>query len=825
MRRPLLYLLAALAAGIIAGAYFTLPYHLLLAMTTMISIFIGVSVRKKWFTAALICAAGFLFLLGFFNIQKQIYFPRDDFRILRDIDQGKVTVEGLVTESPISYQEKDVLIIRCLRIFKNQSYTPTEGIVRLSIPPGLDFHYGDYIRFQSNLKKIQNFNNPGCFDYERYMNLQGIYVSGFVSDRSEIVLLRKDTSGSLRLKLEEFRSYLKQIIIQNSATPEREVLEAMTLGNQNEIPDDIRDAFNKTGTSHILSISGLHIGMVAGTFFLLIFLVLKSSEYLMLRFNIIKLAAAAAFIIVLFYAFIAGLGVPVMRATLMAFVFLVALLSGKQKDMHNTLALAGLIILVLSPDALFDISFQLSFASVWAIILIVPVFSNLLPTKMSAFPGWVRSITRYVYLTMIVGLAATLGTLPLIVYYFDRVSLVTLIANLIAVPLLGTLTLAAAMFFILFSFAPVLSGYCIQLASFLTQVSIYLINQLAALSWSSLSVAKPAIAEIVLFYAILFLIFQLIDERKKKKDSRPSTPLRVAALKYFLVIAVLTAFADIIYLSLQPKLSSDLKITFLDVGQGSSVFVQFPGGENMLIDGGGFSKSSFDVGRIVIAPYLYSQRIHKVDTVVLTHPHPDHLSGLIYILNNFGVRNFWKTDVPIEVDIFPQWEKAIRDNRINPVLFSSQSPEMNIKGVRLKALWPPAHISGSLSSLSYEGVNDSSLVLKITFGKISFLVPGDISVEIEKQLVASGADLKSDVLMIPHHGSIHSSRPEFVRAVGCRWAIVSAGKANVFRHPHPVVVKRYRDAGAEILSSAQHGAVMFTTDGNSVRVESYIKTM
>ncbi len=825
MQRPLLCLLAALAAGILAGAYFTLPYRLLLMPATTVLILIGVSIRKKWFTAALVCAAGFLFLLGFFNIQKQIYFPRDDFRILQDIDQGKVTVEGMVTESPVSYQEKDVLIVRCLRILENQSYAPTAGIVRLSIPPDLNFHYGDYIRFQSNLKKIQNFNNPGRFDYERYMNLQGIYVSGFVSDRSEIILLRKDTSGSLRLKLEEFRSYLKKIIIQNSATPEREVLEAMTLGNQNAIPDDIRDHFNKTGTSHILSISGLHIGMVAGTFFMLIFLCLKSSEYLMLRFNIIKLAAAAAFIIVLFYAFIAGLGVPVMRATLMAFVFLAALLSGKQKDMHNTLALAGLMILVISPDALFDISFQLSFASVWAIILIVPGLSNLLPMKMSALPDWVRSIIRYVYLTTIVGLAATMGTLPLIVYYFDRVSVVTFLANLIAVPLLGTLTLAVAMFFILFSFAPVISGYCIQLASFLTQVSIHLISQLAALSWSSLSVAKPDILEIALFYAIIFLVFQLVDERKKKKDSRPSTPLRIATIKYLLVIAVLTAVADIVYLSLQHKLSSDLKITFLDVGQGSSVFVQFPRGENMLIDGGGFSKSSFDVGRSVVAPYLYSQRIHKVDTVVLTHPHPDHLSGLIYILNNFGVRNVWKTDVPVDIDIFPHWGKAIRDNKINPVFLSGQSPEKDIKGVQLKALWPPAHSSEPLETLSYDDVNDSSLVLKITFGKISFLIPGDISAEIEEQLIASGADLKSDILLIPHHGSIHSSRPEFVRAVGCRWAIVSAGKANVFRHPHPVVVKRYRDAGAEILSSAQHGAVMFTTDGNSVRVDSYIKKM
>ena len=316
-------------------------------------------------------------MLGVFDIQKQNYFIEDERNIVQYIDKGKVTVEGIVIESPLTYLDKNVLIVRCLRVIKDKSYIPVSGNIRLAVPVDLNFQYGDFIRFHSTLKRIHNFNNPGGFDYEHYLNLQGIYATGFIADNSKIVLLRQNSASPLRLKLESFRFYLKQIIYKNAASPQREIIEAMTIGNQNEIPSDVRDNFNKTGTSHILSISGLHIGMVAAAAFFFVLIILKSSQYLMLRFNIIKLAAAAAFFMVLTYAFIAGMGVTVLRSTLMALIFLIALISGKQKDLYNTLALAGLIILVISPEAVFDISFQLSFMAVLALIYIVPRFSDL----------------------------------------------------------------------------------------------------------------------------------------------------------------------------------------------------------------------------------------------------------------------------------------------------------------------------------------------------------------------------------------------------------------------------------------------------------------
>jgi len=243
----------------------------------------------------------------------------------------------------------------------------------------------------------------------------------------------------------------------------------------------------------------------------------------------------------------------------------------------------------------------------------------------------------------------------------------------------------------------------------------------------------------------------------------------------------------------------------------------------MLIDGGGFLDSSFDIGKAVLPPFLYHERISNVDTVVLSHPHPDHLLGLIYIMNNFNVRQVWRSNLPIDLEDYPDWEKAIKLNNINVFPVSKESPEKIFKGVKVNVLWPPNYSAQETNNLSYDEVNDSSLVLKITFGKVSFLIPGDISADIEKRLIESKIDLRSDVLVVPHHGSGYSSNAEFIKAVACRYAIISAGKANVFHHPHPSTLQRYNDASVNIFRTDRDGAVTITTDGNDLQINTFIK--
>ena len=461
-------------------------------------------------------------------------------------------------------------------------------------------------------------------------------------------MLRPDSASSWKLRLESFRNYLRKIIYENSRSPQREIITAMIIGDQNAIPEDVRNNFNKTGTSHILSISGLHIGMVAATSFFVILILLQISEYLMLKFNVIKMAAAVSFIVVMIYALIAGMDVTVVRSALMALIFLIAMISGKQRDLYNTLALAGLVILIFSPEALFDISFQLSFVSVLALIYIVPRFNSINPASFEKLPHWGQIIIRYLKLSIIVCLAATIGTLPFIIYYFNRVSAITIIANLIAVPLLGEVALAISMLAIIFSFSPLLAGFFIKAASFITQISVIIINKLADISWSSFVMTKPSILEIILFYLFFILLIKFIDVKREEALKIESRRRFRAFLLYGLIFVFSLLISTTAYFSVKDKFSSNLKITAIDVGQGNSTLVRFPGGKTMLIDGGGFPDSTFDMGKMVLAPYLYHERISAIDMVVLTHPHPDHYGGLKYILDNFHVKEFWFTGYETE---------------------------------------------------------------------------------------------------------------------------------------------------------------------------------
>jgi competence protein ComEC len=825
MSRPLIYPLIAIITGIVIGYYYPIPYYLLFSAIIFILVFLLLTIRNRWPKANFFLIIIFVILLGIFNIQIQQYSAYTDNSINHFIDKGKLHIEGIVIDNPILYPDKIVLVVQCIRIVEDNSYRPVSANIRLTIPDDLNFQYGDFIRFHTSLKKIQSFQNPGSFNYERYMNLQGIYATGFVADNSNIIILRQNTASGIRLKLETFRLYLKEIIYLNASSPQREIIEAMTIGNQNAIPVEVRNNFNKTGTSHILSISGLHIGMVAAMTFFSILLILKRSEYLMLRFNIIKIASAASLLMVLFYALIAGMGVTVIRSALMAIVFLCALFLGRQKDIYNALALAALIILVITPNALFDISFQLSFMAVMAIIYIVPRFSNFSFPLLAGLPVWCQKIIRHIYLSIIVCVSATLGTLPLIVFYFNRVSAITIIANLIAVPLLGTIALVFCMAFILcVFFSPVMAGFFVKISSFFVQISVYVIDYLASLSWSTFSFTKPNIAEIVIFYLLIFISLRFIDLRHVsgiKKGSPERYPL---FLKFILIALIVFSLIDAAYLLTKDKFSGDLRVTAIDVGQGSSILVRFPGGKTMLIDGGGFADSSFDMGKLVVAPFLYHERISKIDIVVLSHPHPDHLHGLIYITDNFDVQEVWITGLRLDNENFRQWEKIISQKNIKIKYLSAQLPAKEINGVQVNILWPLKPLKVDASNQFYDMLNDASLVIKINYGQVSFLMPADISASVERLITESGQNLHSDVLFVPHHGSSRSCSFDFIRKVSCRFALISAGKNNPFRHPHPATLKRLTEANVNILRTDRDGAITMATDGTKIAIDAYVKT-
>ncbi|HBB15580.1 MAG TPA: hypothetical protein DCZ97_00760, partial [Syntrophus sp. (in: bacteria)] len=288
----------------------------------------------------------------------------------------------------------------------------------------------------------------------------------------------------------------------------------MILGDQKEIPKDTMDKFSRTGTIHIIAISGFNIGIVAVFSIFVLRLFLKSSEYLLLRWNMTTMTTFFAILVVILYTFIAGSGISVVRASIMVVLFMVAILINRERDLYNTLALAAFLILLVSPTSLFDISFQLSFAAVASLLFLMPRLTALLPTFPSAdFLSMTRrewllyhfkKVLRALILFSFASLSATLGTLPLIILYFNRLSLITLAANLLVVPVLGIIAIPFCLLIVLaVPISSTLTHFIVRISELLVRISLFIVDELAALPWSSVYVATPTILEIGAFYLLL----------------------------------------------------------------------------------------------------------------------------------------------------------------------------------------------------------------------------------------------------------------------------------------------------------------------------------
>ena len=832
MLRPLIYPTIALMGGITAGYYLPLPVMLLPAVG-LIVLLIGLmlALKAKMTVVILPVTAAAMFCLGFLDISHTLHMMPPPGHIAHYLSAEKMTLEGIIDETPQEAPEGQGLVVALRNRMADNRHMPVTGKAMLQAPSGdRAWQYGDLIRFRSHLRRPHNFHNPGSFDYEKWLRAQDVLVQGKINTPADIVLIRPGLGNKFKMAIERVRDQLRQVITANANPPAREIIQALLLGETKPIPPLLREDFNRTGTSHILAISGLNVALVASFAIFSAMLLMKSSPYLLLRFNAIRVATITALIPVVLYTLIAGMGISVIRAALMLLTFLLAVLLRKDRDLFNTLALAALVILVISPYSLFDISFQLSFTAVASLIFVSPLLSGILRTKqedgaksISSLP---RKIGRSLSLFVLVSLSATLGTLPIIAYAFNGFSTIALLANLLAVPLLGMVALALGLaVIVVLPLSATLAGLLVKLAALPVGLSVTTIKFLASLPGSYVFVTTPSLPEITCYYLLFVVIVTMIRhkvERKALTDSQGSRqPL---FLRLTLVILIIFFAVDAIYLAAREHNRHGLEVTAIDVGQGSAALIRLPGGKEMLIDGGGSPAGSFDVGKFVLAPYLRRQRIGKLDLVILTHAHPDHFQGLLYVLKTFPVREVWTNGYPSSSAGYQGFLNIIQEKNIRHRILRNDVKNMMINGVMINVLnagETSSQVPGQAAK--YYETNDTSLVVRIAFGNISFLLPGDISAAREEKLLATGDNIRSDVLFAPHHGSLTSSSRAFLQAVRPQIAVISCGFDNSFNLPHPAVLARYAALPARIYRTDQNGAVTIATDGKSVKVATVIR--
>jgi competence protein ComEC len=259
------------------------------------------------------------------------------------------------------------------------------------------------------------------------------------------------------------------------------------------------------------------------------------------------------------------------------------------------------------------------------------------------------------------------------------------------------------------------------------------------------------------------------------------------------------------------------------VGHGDSILIEFPKGKRMLIDGGGLHGDRFDIGKNVIAPFLWGKKIRKIDILALTHPDPDHLKGLNFIASQFSIGQFWDNGFQTESEPHLQLKKTLEDRRIKTLSLNEETPPLIINGVEISFLNPPSRETAQRKGQNLRDLNNSSLVMKLRFKNISVLLTGDIGKEAEGRILRKDSPLGADILKIPHHGSSSSSSAPFLERVKPAYAILSVGERNIGRLPHPEVLKRYSQLGSRILRTDKHGAITVMTDGEKIEVKTFLE--
>lgn len=796
--RPIVPLAIAFIAGLVFAGYSGLPAWQHAGLLFLSLLPLVAAVFKRFKTNALFAVPSFFFLGALFlGPALDSDFPPG--HITEYSNKGAVRVYGIVTGLPSVGGPDTSLYVEAERVFADGAWKPASGRIFLVIH-GNAFRAGngDRLVFSGRIKEIRNFGNPGEFDYRGRFARSGIFVRGYVKDGLIVkVGAGHPAAGWVGGFLTRFSSLRERFgdFIDSSLAANRGVVKALLIGERNGIAVETNDAFIATGTAHVLSVSGLHVGFVAWISYVAVFWLLRRSRRVTLAINARKLSLAVSILPVVAYAVMSGFSVPTQRAAIMVAVLILAMLSGKVRDIYSAIALAALAVLAASPGSLWDVSFLLSFAAVISMACLAPGLNSWFFAGEENVSGIQGRFLRKVIVYLTVSLAAILGTYPLSAYYFNGVSTTALVANIVAVPITAAVVPAGLISFVLL---PVWHGgaeFVMRFAGVLTGFMVRAMEFISGFEYSYLRVATPTLLEIAIFYCGLACL--------------PN--LRKSRLAVFVFIFFIAAFATVFGYSRYVALKGgDLKVTFISVGQGDSALVEFPEYQGqrrkfMLIDAGGFYGGDFDTGKMIVAPFLWDKRITKLDYAVLSHAQRDHMGGLSFIVENFLPNEFWWNGMG---RLDPKLIKAIEKKSVKIDVIDDRTPAIEINGVKVEFLNPRKGLG--------QDINDASMVLRLTKGTRSFLFTGDMGFKGETALL--NKDISADVIKVPHHGSSTSSSESFIGKVSPSIAVVSSGFVNPFGMPGNDVMERYKKAGVTVYRTDMSGAVIVTTDGKGIAV-------
>jgi competence protein ComEC len=868
-RQPLFWAALAFSLGLWIGVHeWRPPSWWVLAVVVFVLATFWFLPRRAWLAKGL--SLGAWVLLGAFLIQVCGQRP-DDPHVLSLVDGRAVTLTGRVlregyarTAGPRSIRES--VDVETEEIASLGERWPIHAGVRLTIyeqvenselvegrasPPGLDvaegaratgetpvsplaLTYGTRVQIHAKLHPARNYRNPGAFDYEGYLRANDISVLG--SAEAKDIERLPGFSGS-RIELWRTRVHASIIakIHQLYPASQASLMDAMVLGEESFLRNATRTEYQRSGTYHVLVVSGMNLSILAVAIF-----------WTLRQFRVDPAVAAISTVLVSFaYAFIVGVGPPVWRAALMLAIYLGARLLYRERNMMNAIGAAALGVLIADPHALFGASFQLTFLAVFIIAGIgSPILERttlpyarglrLLPTvsydfhvapKIAQFrldlrliggrlgrflgkrPGlalpatFTRLAIGAVELVFISALMQA-GLTLLMAYHFHRATTMGMPANLAVIPLTQVLMPAAAAAVGLGYISSALAGPAVWVSGLALDGIAGTVHwlggkQLIGTSIADLRVAMPSL--IMILGSIVALMLAMVAARRVRWAAFASVALLFG-------VAVWIAFVPS-----RPHLRGGvMEMTTIDVGQGDSILLVTPEGRTLLIDAGGLPRwmhSDFDLGEQVVSSYLWNRDIDRLDVVMITHPHADHLGGMPAVMANFHPRELWVSMDKPEGELAPVVAQAERAGI--KVSVKKEGDQFDYGGVHFHVLAP-----GRDQNTGSMRPNDDCLVFTATFLGTTALLEGDAERAVEQRIV--GEHPEAMLLKVAHHGSASGTSAELLSTVHPRYAVISVGARNGYGHPRREVLERLQRAGVRTFRTDEEGAVSFYLDGKSV---------
>ncbi|CAN5727556.1 hypothetical protein BH24ACI3_BH24ACI3_03570 [soil metagenome] len=872
---PLVWIAGAFSIGIFLAAFLPLPLLYFVAGTVM-SVSAAVIFRSHVVATPFVLIA--FAALGAVCFQVEVGSVSQD-RLKRLIDGGRIAsgdpveTSGTVVGAPEPAPEGAFILLTVDEIRYRGDVIKASGRIRLFVNlrteaaiqdlDAVGVGNGTRIVVAGTMVREVAFLNPGVIPRTQILDQQGIDAT--MSVKSPLLIEKlSDPSGldPLGWVYEQRQSLIGTI--RSTFKPQTAgILIAATLGNKYFLDRRTADLFREGGTFHVLVISGLHITFIGG---MILLAVRRFSRKPSFQFGITICLLWA-------YAFAVGAESPVIRASLMFTAILFAYVIDRQVSPMNSLGLCVLLLLVWRPSDLFNPSFQLTVVSVAAIIgVALPLVSKLRaigswrPSAQEPLPpraprwlvrvcetlywnrtGWdielraevwsaslfklpffggrlagvARRAAAYCIEAMIVSLSVQICLLPLLIYYFHRLSPASVVLNIWVGILLATKSIFAAIALILGFVNTILAAPIVEIVELISRLMLEipsLIVSLDAASWR-IPVYSEGLRWAYMFYLLPVVTFGILLSkwqpfRRNQNDGRAKWLLAVSALVVMIYAGML-----IVHPLSSPAVDGRLRIDFLDVGQGDAALVTFPNGETMLIDGGGivnygrmadddFEPDIARVGEMVVSEFLWERGYSRIDHIVASHADADHTQGLIDVARNFKIGNAYFAATQVASDETAQLFEIL-NARGAATLGLRRGDRLSIGGAELEVLHPTAN-----STTANTTENNRSLGLMLSDGGRSFLFTGDIEEEAEAEILAAGGEITTDVVKVPHHGSRTSSTISLVSATKPLIAVIPVGRRSRFGHPHAEVVERWTLSGADLRTTGEKGTITVATDAN-----------